>query len=134
MPHRWRCDVTIDAQCFFTDITQSLCIFLNCYARNVTQSLRRHYANIITQDIFLRIHYAIHLRQNYSKITHQLRKSFTQNTQILRKYVYAVITQLSPFYATILRRNYAEITQNKLRNHYAFYAIITQMNYADIRK
>ena len=61
--------------------------FLNYYAKNVTQSLRRHYANIITQDIFLRIHYAIHLRKNYAKITNQLRKSFTQNTQILRKYV-----------------------------------------------
>ena len=60
--------------------------FLNYYAKNVTQSLRRHSANIITQDIFLRIHYAIHLRKNYAKITHQLRKSFTQNTQILRKY------------------------------------------------
>ena len=63
---------------------------------------------------------------------HQLRKSFTQNTQILRKYIYAVITQLSPF----TQLYYAEITQklrrNKLRNDYAFYAIITQMNYADI--
>ena len=68
------------------------------------------------------------------KIRHELRKSFMQNTQILRKYVYAVITQLSQFYAIILRRYYTEITQNKLRNPYAYYAIIMQINYAEIRK
>ena len=64
---------------------------------------------------------------------HQLRELFTQNRHISRKYVYAVITQLSQFYAIILHRYYA-ITQNKSRNDYAYYAIITQMNYAEIRK
>ena len=108
--------------------------FLNYYAQNVTQSLLRHYANIITQDIFFTHTLCNKFTQNYAKITHQLRKSFTQNTQILRKYVYAVITQLSQFYAIILRRNYAEITQNKLRNHYVYCAIIMQMNYAEIRR
>ena len=43
------------------------------------------------------------------------------------------MTQLSQFYAIILRRYYTEITQNKLRNHYAYKAIITQINYAVIR-
>ena len=60
--------------------------FLNYYAKNVTQSLRRHYANIITQDVFfthtLRNTFTQKLRKNYASIT----QSFTQNTQILRKY------------------------------------------------
>ena len=84
--------------------------FLNYYAKNVMQSLRRYYANIITQDIF------------YAYIT---------------QYIYAKITQkLCINYANRLRkiRRYIEITQYKLRNHYAFYAIITQMNYPDICK
>ena len=108
--------------------------FLNYYAKNVTQSLRRHYANIIKQDICfthtLRNTFTPKLRKNYASITQIVYAKYADITQIL----YAVITQLSPFYAIILRRNYAEITQNKLRIHYAFYAIITQMNYADIRK
>ena len=52
--------------------------------------------------------------------------------QLLRKQVYAGITQISFVYAIILRRHYAEIMLNKLRNHYANYAIITQIHYADI--
>ena len=41
--------------------------------------------------------------------------------QLLRKKVYAGITQISFVYAIILRRHYAEITQplRKLRDHYA---------------
>ena len=88
--------------------------FLNYYAKNVTQYLCRHYANMITQDTKF---YSYITQYIYAKITLKSRKSFIQNTQILCKQVYAVITQLSQFY-----------------NHYAFYAIITQMHYADIRK
>ena len=66
------------------------------------------------------------LRNDYANITQTLRigyaKVFTQNTHNLRKYVYAGITQFSWFYAIVLRRNYAEITQIK----YAFITRITQ--------
>ena len=122
MPYRWRGDVTVDTQCFLTNITQTLRIFSYFLHKNFTQSLRRHHANIITLDTDF---YADITQYIYAKITqkliftYQLRKSISQNTHILRKYVYAVITQLSQFYAIILRRYYADITQNKLRNDYA---------------
>ena len=45
---------------------------------------------------------------------------FTQRFYILRKYVYAGITQISHAYAIILRRYYADITQIN-------YAIITHI-------
>ena len=84
--------------------------FLNYYAKHVTQSLRRHYANRITQDA---IFYAditqyiyAKITQNYSSITQIVHAKYADITQ----YVYAVITQLShwQFNAVILRRNYAE--------------------------
>ena len=39
--------------------------------------------------------------------------------------------QISHAYTIILRRYYADITQKKLRNHYAYYADFTQIKYAE---
>ena len=113
----------------------------NVYAY-ITQNLRNNYAYItqilrktithITQ--FLRKRYAMFLRNDYANITQTLRigyaKVFTQNTHNLRKYVYAGITQFSLFYAIVLRRNYAEITQIK----YAFITHITQYYANNLRR
>ena len=79
----------------------------------ITQKLRRNYANKFTQiyaSIFV-LHNSItqKLRRNYAK-------KITQSLRILRN-----------FYANKLRR----ITQINYAIHYAFYAIITQLNYAN---
>ena len=80
----------------------------------------------------LRRHYAIHLRKNYAKITHQLANhlhKIRRYSQIRLRSNYAIIIHLS-----FTQLYYAEIMHNKLRNHFAYYAIITQMNYAEIRE
>ena len=116
-------------------ITQNL---RNNYANN----LRSNYADItqilrktITQHTqVLRKRYAMFLRNDNANITQTLcisyAKFFTQNTHNLRKYVYAGITQFSCFYAIVLRRNYAEITQIK----YAFITHITQYYANNLRR
>ena len=78
---------------------------------------------MITQDTDF---YADITQYIYAKGTHLLRKSFKQNTQLLRKYVYAVITQLSQIYAIILCRYYADSTMILRKINYAIITHITQ--------
>ena len=78
--------------------------------------LRRHYPKFTNKLQKLRkyaevtqIIYAI-ITQSISKDYEQITQRFTRNTQMLRKYIYAWITQSSYFYAAVLRRYYV-ITQ-----------------------
>ena len=98
MPYRWRGDVTVDTQCFLTNITQTLRIFSYFLHKNFTQSLRRHHANIITLDTDF-----------YADITQYIYADFMQN--------YASITQ-------IVNAKYAYITQIRLRSTYAIISVL----------
>ena len=63
--------------------------FLNYYAKNVTQSLRRHYAKI-TQDIFF---YAYITQYIYAKITQKLRINYANRLRKIRRYYANTFTQ-----------------------------------------
>ena len=72
----------------------------------ITQNLRRHYAEL-TQP----------LRRTYAAITQILRSHYADFTQTLRR-TYAAITQIYAIITQPLRNHYAAVTQS-LRNHYA---------------
>ena len=103
MPHRWRGDETVDTQCFFTNITQTLRIF--------SELLRKKRYAIFTQTL---------RKYNYARYGFLRRRKNYAKLQILRIN-----------YANRLRkicRYYANTCTQSLRNHLSF----TQLYYADI--
>ena len=64
--------------------------FLNYDAKNVVQSLRRHYANIITQDTGF---YADITQYIYAKITQKLRINYANSLRKMRRYYANTFTQ-----------------------------------------
>ena len=75
----------------------------------------------------------IRIIEAITQYSFELRKYFTQKLRKITQINLRNKTHILKFYAIQLRRNYAEITQNKLRNHSAFYARFTQINYAELR-
>ena len=83
MPHRWRGDVTIDTQCFFTKFRKHYAYFLNYYAK----TLRNLYADI-TQKYLLKIHiFTETLRNTFTqKITQKLCINYANRLRKIRRY------------------------------------------------
>ena len=140
---------TLPIQCLTTGAAtlQSICnvfsqtwrnhyaYFLNYYAKNVTQSLRRHYSNIITQDKNFYAYITQKLRINFASITQIVYAKYADITQIRLRSNYAIISVLRKYVTQKLRRNCAKLITQSLRisrNHYAnelrWY---TQINYAN---
>ena len=115
MPHRWRGDFTVDTQSlsvFSRTLRNHYAYFLNCNAKNATQSLLRHYANIITQDTD---YYADITQYIYAKICKKYAKKYANRlakyadiTQILLRSIYAIISVFRNHVTQKLRRNYAK--------------------------
>ena len=94
------------------------------------QTLRKY--DYARYEVLL-IHYAIHLRKNYAKITQIVYSKYADIMQTSLRSNYTIISVLQSLrilcnhYANALRR----YTQINYPNHYADYAIITQFNNAN---